>query len=199
MLQDAELRAIVSPELYADEKLLWVGKPTPIYVLRQYSEGLVNTVFIAFMLTVFLFTCSFFGMSSISIASYSVPIFSFLLIPIAAFILYMIYLYWRAGQIVYAISNQRALIIKSTLDGRSILAYNIIPYIERRSRASGKDDLIFASETYTPLFYTNFSVNSSRSYYFRIRKVGFFGIENAREVEQLLIKTFHPKQSGSNS
>lgn len=151
------------------------------------------------MLTAFVFICYISGISAFSINQVSVPIFSVLVIPAAVIILCVSYLYHQAARTVYAVTNQRALIIKPTFDGKSILAYNIISYIERKSRAGGKDDLIFASETYSPFIYTNFYANHSKSYHYRIRKIGFFGIENAREVEQLMLKTFQLKPATSNS
>lgn len=199
MMQDAELQAVVNPELYADEKLLWAGKPAPIYILRQNSEVIATIAFLALLLVGYLYSWNSFALISVSIGNYRVPILSLLLIPVALLLLYAAYFYWRAKQIVYAVTDQRALIIKFTLDGKSVLAYNIIPYIERRIRASGKDDLIFASETHTPFLRMNFRGNLAGSYRYHIRKIGFFGIENAHEVEQLMVKTFRPKRAGNST
>ena len=190
MNDEPNLRQIANAELYPDEKLLWVGKPSPMRIVTQYAhrENLISGTIITVIFVVFLFTGDFFGLSSIRLGNLQIPLFSLVLIPIVGLLLFTAYTYWRAGQMVYAITKRRALIIKHTLDGKSVLAYNVMPSIERRDLANGKGDLIFASETYSPLFPTNYY--SSGNYNYRVRKVGFFGIDNAYEVEQLLFTTF---------
>ena len=193
---DLAAQALVSPHLYAREKLLWVGKPTPIRVL-MYNRGnlVIVTMTIAFVFVWFTLT----GFGFLLIADTQIRVLSLFLIPVAGLLIYVIYRYWRATQIVYAISNRRALIIKPTIDGTSVLAYNVIPYIERRSRANGKGDLIFASQAYTRVLANNFQREGS--YTVGIRKIGFFGIDNALQVEELMVKTFssriHPNSDDS--
>lgn len=190
-----ELWGAVILELYPDEKLLWAGKPTPIRVLiRQINpENVLSVAIAALILGIYGFGCLMFGLSSIPIGGLQIPTLSLLLIPIVALLIYESYGYWRAKQIVYAVSDRRVLIIRYTIDGKVVLAYNLIPFIERRVHANGKGDLIFATETYSPLLYTNYS--STRNYFFRIRKVGFWGIDNALAVERLIVNTFHPKNT----
>lgn len=190
MMQDVDLRAGIIPELYTGEVLLWAGKPTPRYVLHQQLEEIMNLLLFTFAVACALFGCLVFGLRDISIGAFRVPIFTLLLLPGIVLVCFVAYCYRQAARTRYAVTNQRALIIKPTLDGESVLAYNLIPYIERRSRANGRDDLIFASETYTPLTYSYFTRNSTGSYKYRIRKIGFFGIENGREVEVLMVRTF---------
>lgn len=190
MMQDADFQAVIIPELYTEERLLWAGKPAPRYVLHQQLEELMNIFLLTFAVACFLFGCSVFGLRDISIAAFRIPIFTLLLLPVIVLVCFVAYYYRQASHTRYAVTSQRALIIKPTIDGKSVLAYNLIPYIERRTRANGRDDLIFASETYTPVLYSNFTRNSTGSYKYRIRKIGFFGIENAREVESLMVRTF---------
>jgi hypothetical protein len=180
--------------LYADEKLLWAGKPSPMRVLMQsaHRENVTSTLLIVFLLTFFLLVFADHGITSITIANVQIPLSSLVLIPIAWMAATLSYGYWRATQIIYAVTSRRALIMKQTIDGQDILAYNIIPYIERHTHADGKGDLIFATQTYSPWFYTNYA--RSGTYFYRIRPVGFFGIDNAREVEELMVKTFNPKR-----
>ena len=189
-MQDAELQAAITPELYAGERLRWAGKPAPRYVLRQHFDDIATMLLLIVAVSGFLFVFFVFGLRDISIAAFRIPLFALVLLPVVVLVCFIAYYYRQAARTYYAVTNQRDLIIKPTLDGKSVLAYNVIPYIERRTRANGKDDLIFASETYTPVMYSNFTRNSTGSYYYRIRKIGFFGIENAREVESRIVRTF---------
>jgi hypothetical protein len=183
---DPNLHNAISEELYPDEKLLWVGKPTPIRVVMQQQNH--NLVVIAFLMGILAAMFGRFGVDPLLIPNVEAPILSLSLILEVGVFSYVIYLYWRATQIVYAITNRRALIMKPTIDGLSVLAYNVIPYIERRSFANDKGDLIFATETYNRIVVSNFRYGVRHA--LGTRKVGFFGIDNVREVEQLMFKTF---------
>ncbi|MEO8394493.1 MAG: hypothetical protein ABI700_15980 [Chloroflexota bacterium] len=193
--QDAELRETVSAELYPGEKLLWVGKPSPLRVVIQNlrDENLTSIVLILLIFSGFLLASGFLGAGRFAQGIIYLVVIVLFVISLALLLISSSYTYWRAGQIVYGISNQRALIIRQTIDGKNVLAYNIMPYIERRGRANGKGDLIFASKTVGA---GNRSYRSSfnRNFYLRTREIGFFGIDNVREVEQLLFKTFVKKE-----
>ncbi len=190
---DPALRARISAELLSGEKVLWIGKPMPIRVVIQRGEPLLTYLLFVVIFGVWLFSCNFFGLSSVSIGSLQIPILSLFCIPVAGLALYLGYDYWLATQTVYGVTTRRAIIIERTLDGTSVLAYNIIPYIRRRVRANGSGDLIFATETYSPLIPSNFALNGG-SYNRRYRNVGFFGIANVRRVEELMFDTFRPAQ-----
>lgn len=189
-----DIRERIRGELYADEKLLWAGKPAPVRVLLQstHGENVTSTLLIVFLLGFFVLVFADHGITSITIANVQLPLSSVVIIPIAWMAATLSYGYWRATQIIYAVTSRRALILRQTIDGQDVLAYNIIPYIERRTHAGGKSDLIFATQTYSPWFYNNYG--RSGNYFYRIRQVGFFGIDNAREVEELMVKTFSPKR-----
>src|SRR3954468_10514623 len=122
---DSELRGAVSAELYPGEKLLWVGKPAPLRVVTQYAhrENLISLTIITVLFGTLFFICLSYGVNSISIGHIQIPLISLCVIPLAGLILYLCYVYWRATQIIYAISNRRVLIIKHTIDGRSVRAY----------------------------------------------------------------------------
>ena len=193
LLQLLNLREQVSAELYDDEELLWVGKPTPVRVMAQRAEPLLAYLVFGLLFGCTLLTLSISGLPDISLGTVQIPILSLLLLPIAGLALYLIYGYWLAAGIVYGITNRRALIIERALDGKSVLAYNLITYLKRHDLAGGRGDLVFATETYSPLIPTNFPL-SGGSYYVRYRNVGFFGIVDVRRVEELMINTFRPAQ-----
>ncbi|MEO8394494.1 MAG: hypothetical protein ABI700_15985, partial [Chloroflexota bacterium] len=92
-----------------------------------------------------------------------------------------IYDYFMARRTIYAVTDRRALILKGTLRGRKALSYRQFDSIKRRSLFSEKGDLIFGSESYRERRRSGARI--------RTRKIGFFGIENAHEVEQIMLET----------
>jgi hypothetical protein len=166
----------IDAELQHGESVLWVGKPLPSRIALQNRQALVTGVlalaalFVLFsgfsaaaIFSFFIFGCGFTWLGLL-----------FLLLPFYYFAR-PVYDYLMAERTIYAVTDRRALIIKPKFGGRIIQSYNRIQNIERRELSGGKGDLIFASET---------QPTRSRA---RSRKVGFFGIPNAREVEQLML------------
>ena len=62
----------------------------------------------------------------------------------------------------------------------NVASYPNVERVERTSLADGKGDLVFSSEAYRAS-----GRYGSRT---RYRKIGFFGIPNARRVEDLLLE-----------
>ena len=179
---DVTLWNEVTPELRNGEELLWVGKPMPIRVILANGEvigGLVGLAMIAVILVIFnSFRMPNFG-------SASTP-FGFVQWFLIAFGLYslgrLVYEFIMAGRTVYGLTDQRAIIIKPTLSGKKVESYPDSEQIERHDLADGKGDLIFHKER---IVYRRRGGTRSRQ-----RKIGFFGIDNVREVEALMLKTF---------
>jgi hypothetical protein len=185
---DPELRRVVTPDLQRDEKLLWVGRPTPLRVILQdrkvVTTGAVMLIaLISLVMIVLVFPNShLLSLKLIGMGwSFGLIVLGFLLLGLSYFAR-PIYDYFMARRTVYAVTDQRALILKATLRGRKILSYRQFEQVKRRSLFNGKGDLLFASE--------NYRQRHNGSARIRTRSIGFFGIENAREVEQLMIRTF---------
>jgi hypothetical protein len=191
---DPELRALIHGELQHGEKLLWVGKPTPLRVIMQdrkvVTTGAVTLIaLIALGAIVLIFPNS--HLLSLKLVgmgwSFGLIVLGFVLLGLSYFARPS-YDYVIARRTIYAVTDQRALILKATLRGRKTLSYRQFEPIKRRSLFKGKGDLLFASE--------NYRQRHNGGARIRTRSIGFFGIENVREVEQLMIKTFH---SGTES
>lgn len=178
---DPNLRSQISPELEHGEKLLWVGQPTPFRVLMQAPEELFGAL-VAVVLMGVIFTI-FLPLSGAAVMSRQPPFAFFLvifLVIMAASLTRPLYEYFVARRTVYAMTDQRALIIKPGWNGQSVNSYYQIEHIERRNLANERGDLIFAHEPY--------SQRGRYGYRSRVRKIGFFGIDQPREVERLLVE-----------
>ena len=185
MVGDPDLRSAISSDLQSGEKVLWIGKPTPIRVVMHYAEsllpGIVAMVALVVILTIFssthIFSFELLGLGF----SFQWIVLIFLLLVFYYFAR-PVYEYWRALRTIYAVTDRRALIVKPDLNGKQVLSYPKIERIERQNLADGKGDLVFGSETY--------STRGRYGYRVRTRKIGFFGIDNAQQVETLMLNTF---------
>lgn len=170
----------VDAELQYGETVLWVGKPAPSRIALQNREALVTGVLALAALAViiigfpgvYVFNLLFFGCAFPWVA------LLFVLLPVYYF-MRPVTDYLAAERTIYAVTNRRVLIIKPRLGGRIVQSYNRIENVERRDLSGGKGDLFFASETQ--------ATRAGVGYRVRTRKVGFFGIPNPREVEQLML------------
>ncbi len=179
---DPALREIVSPEIRHGEKLLWIGKPTPLrVVIQRHVDDLFSAVFVVFVMAI-----SFSAFSSFGGRSFGTSGFLFWLLPLifAAVGLYAVgrplFMFWEATRTVYAVTDYRALILKPKFGGMSAASYPKLERVERTSFADGKGDLVFSSEAYR--------VSGRWGYRTRYRKIGFFGIPDVRRVEELLLE-----------
>ena len=95
----------------------------------------------------------------------------------------------NAKNVVYAITDRRLLMIS----GNSVQSYGErdIQFIERKMHKDGIGDITFRRETQTWGWGRGYggSMFAPQS---RLTAVGFFGIENPREVEALMLETFRP-------
>ncbi len=182
---DPTLREIVSPEIRHGEKVLWIGKPTPLRVLtQQYAEEVISAILII-VAAIFISTVTSFDLTSFEYGygggGFVFPLFGLIFIAVLGFsLLRPIYAFWQATKTIYAVTDYRALILKPTFGSMSVTSYPNVERIERRRLTGDKGDLIFATETY--------SARGRYGYRTRRRKVGFYGIPNARRVEDLLLE-----------
>jgi hypothetical protein len=189
MQDDYALREAVRAELSGGEKLLWVGKPTPVRAALQYSDSLLGGILVLVFLGVFV------GFIMPNIFRFSTSSGSALfggLVPVAFVSILLLSIFARpvwefiaAGATLYAITDRRALIIKPNVwGGKAVKSYGEgqIQMIERHEVADGMGDIIFAREVY--------SVSSRYGRRTRTRNIGFFGIPNVRAVEDIMLQQF---------
>jgi hypothetical protein len=180
MVSNPITRSEVDAELQPGETVLWAGKPLPSRIALQNREALVTGVLALAALFVILT-----GFSAATVFNFLIfgcgftwLALLFVLLPVYYFAR-PVYDYLTAGRTTYAVTDRRVLIIKPRFGGKTVQSYNRIQQIERRELSGGKGDLIFGSETQTTRAGVGIRVRS--------RKVGFFGIPNPREVEQLML------------
>jgi hypothetical protein len=192
---DSQLTGDISAELQPGERLLWCGKPAPARVMLRDGARLLGTlgsiIAVVVMIGVFSLFIRDMGPSSRTNDPFGFGLFNTIfglvvVIIILASAAPLLNDYLRAGRQVYAVTDQRLMIV--TLPalwwGHSIQSFTPqeIQALTRRMHGNGTGDVIFSSESYR--------VRRKYGYSTRTRDVGFFGIPDAREVEQLIIRTF---------
>ncbi|QDV72671.1 hypothetical protein [Botrimarina mediterranea] len=170
-----ELRRLVDNELDRDERLVWLAQPDPKAFTRGYWPiqlfGIPFTAFSVFWITMAasmgggLF--ALFGLPFVLVGS------GMLTAP-----------YWGrrwARKSVYALTDGRAIVFKQEWNGMSIRSFRPeqLGSIERRQYADGAGDLIFAKEI---------ASYGNRNHGPRINQIGFIGVANVKQVEDLLEK-----------
>ncbi len=189
----------VNSERQPGERILWTGRPQPFrYVMRDMPRILRALGTLGIGVVVLLVFSQFwngFGVGfNLSGGFNPFSQFSTLFLLVVALVLIggvgpSVVDYLKAGRIVYAITDQRLLII--TLPalwwGRSVRSFSQsdIRALARRMHGDDVGDVVFSSESY--------QVRSKYGYRTYTREVGFFGIPDARRVEQLILDTFKEK------
>lgn len=184
------IRKVAEAALHGQESLLWSGQPNPwraaLGNLSQSFFGVLWTAFVVFMLSQVssMNSASSFSRSSTSgfVSLFQLFLGVFLLVGIGM-ILSPAWYYVKARRRVYALTEQRALIIER-FPAQSVRSYfaRDISFIDRQ----GDDlqgDIIFAREARA---YRRRS-GATRTY---IVPIGFLGIKKPREVEALMLQTF---------
>jgi len=184
----SELRRVIEPQLKSEEKLIWVGQPDPTQFSREVTRACV------FQLGLIVL--------SIAIARLSGPEKS--VIPAVLFVGGMVGYFllaapWRYPsrvlQTIYVITDQRALVYQGF--GWSLLWLQALPALyntlwsfdarqirarRRIRRYEGRSDLIFGGERR----YYNTGKGQVQDWV----QVGFLGLGNIDEVDQLLESHF---------
>ena len=186
MNTDPALRRQLNPQLEPGEWVYWAGKPLPLRMALEEREALalgILSVVILVLLQIIYPHAHIFSIPLLGIGFGVEWIDLFFGVIALLFLAQPIYRYWTATQTIYAITNRRAFTLKPTRKGPVVQSYTHIQHIKRRDLPEGRGDLIFG----TKRLVTNHARFGTRTH---SRDIGFFGIDNVREVEQLMIKTF---------
>jgi len=189
----SELRRIIEPQLRSEEKLIWVGQPEPMQFSREVTRACVfqlGEIVLAIAISVWVIA-RLSGSEKLAL-----PAILFVGGMVAYFLLAAPWRYpSRVLQTIYAITDQRALVYQGfgwsllwlqalptlyntlwSFDARQIRARRRIP------RYEGRSDLIFGGERR----YHNTGKGQIQDWV----QVGFLGLGNIDEVDQLLESRF---------
>lgn len=189
----SELRRIIEPQLRSEEKLIWVGQPEPMQFFREVTRACVfqlGVIVLAIAISVWV-------IARLSASEKSVlPAILFVGGMVAYFLLAAPWRYpSRVLQTIYAITDQRALVYQGF--GWSLLWLQALPALyntlwsfdarqirarRRIRRYEGRSDLIFGGERR----YHNTGKGQIQDWV----QVGFLGLGNIDEVDQLLESHF---------
>lgn len=166
----------IEHELLSGEELKWVAQPLPLW--RMWRKSGSFAVITALLLIAW-------WLATLALA----PAVQLYVLGLAGFIAALIALLLvqdviDAWQTIYAITSRRVIVLKH----RSVISYGTreLERIERRGSDVG--DIIFADTHRTvPGFYG--TPQDTRT------QEGLFAIPHVREVEALLLETFHPPDS----
>lgn len=166
----------VDEELLAGEEVLWIGRP---------SGGAAGTTAPLNIIVLLLLIVGF--LIGIFTGLEATPMIWLVLLGILAPVVLLMFLQqgrgpWSNRSTIYAVTDRRALIIRP--DRVQSYGPRDIQFIERRMRRNGRGDILFAREP------------GAASGYYAARpnpmSVGFFGIEDSRAVEALMLEVFRP-------
>lgn len=184
----------VETEMLEGEQLLWVGLPETFadiggspYTLKR---GVTMAVGLVVSLGILLFVLSGRGTMMNPMPFMIMGVVVVLLIVMMGGGVLQNFL--RNRHTIYAVTDQRALII----DKKSVQSYGErdLDFIERHMRGANKGDIIFKREPRSPANYYMGGMYGGTPYDV---PVGFFGIENPREVEALMLQTFRSREFGA--
>ncbi len=183
-------RSLIQRELDPDEGLLWFGSPLPARVAAQEKStrivGIIGAAFIVFWLCV----VGFIGCGSSAVGAPAI----FSLVPIVMFLFGVAGLVFvlrfagaparaaaQAQNTIYAVTDKRLIVL---ISGQSARSYGPrdIERVERRDTPDGRGDVIFARERSLSTSHHDGHPHTQQW----SKDLGFFGIENPREVERLI-------------
>lgn len=188
----AEILDRVEAELMAGERLLWVGQPDPGQ--RIFAEDTERLMITSSILTALLLALgvSFFLAPPQVLLPLIVGLL--VLVVVGGFLATIAENYVRARRRIYAITDRRALIISGLFktEIRSYSRHNI-GFIERHIRKGDNGDLLFAKgERDRAVGIAPFIRRQMVE-----QKIGFFAIDNIREVEAIMLEAFQGDQIAS--
>lgn len=220
--ESASIRSVAQSALSGGERLYWVGHPNPMRLARRnLMRPLFGLFWMAMIYFMFTQVRSFgsglrspFSFSSSSSFSNFAMIFQLMLAVFFLIGLSMIFSplwnYLKARFTVYALTDERAMII-NRLPTQTVHSYSTrnIEKVERRG-SEFEGDVIFGSETRTYTnhnrrnqggIHINFSEGGTNVNFGGARTrtvtipIGFFGITQPREVENLLLDMIQRNES----
>jgi hypothetical protein len=177
---DPSLHSVVRRELRPDEKLQWAERPGGGALARTESvKAVVGIPFLAFALFWTYMAGGKAWLDGEASPSGLFPLFGLIFVVVGlGLVLSPLWAWFRARWIAYAISDRRLIII-STFPVHRVWSYapEDIQELERTDRGDRSGDLVFRREHPG-------SGRWSRSY--QVKRIGFFGIANARRVEDMV-------------
>jgi hypothetical protein len=178
---NSESQRIARQLLRPGESLLWTGQPAPLRIVRQTLPILIFAVPWTTLALYWLVSIWDVRRPEFDQTSYLrfLPFLPFLLI-VATLLAIPYWAYRRAGRTVYAVTDQRCLIITANrLNYVESFTREDIERIRRVERAQGTGDLIFIpSAAYAAQDLT------------RVKTTGFYGISQVGMVEEIIQGVF---------
>lgn len=180
-MEPLDLNAIAQGELSADERLVWLGQPSPFVLARKRTGMILPGLFLMLLAITFLTvpTVTIFEKPGTVPFPFLIvfPVIGVIALGFGLAMLASPLLQWRlAGRTIYAVTDQRVLII----DPGSVQSFEPgdIQQLVRRDRGGGRGDLVFREEQGNLMLamYT-FGNNATR-------RIGFFGIPDPRAAEE---------------
>jgi hypothetical protein len=176
----------VEAELLEGEELLWVGLPDPRAMINRRQVKIVLAVILGLGFSVFMGAAMYQVRGAVMMTPF--PYLTMILVMLGVMGIMAarsIFEFWANSRTIYAVTNRRALI----LNRRNVQSYgeNDIEFIERQMRSANKGDIIFKRESRHRAAYYGEGVYGTEHYN---EPIGFFGIDNPREVEALMLHTF---------
>lgn len=180
-METLDIHAIAQGELSADERIVWVGQPSPFALARKRSGMILPGLFLS------VFAVSFLVVPTMAVfeGPDKVPLPFLLLFPLAglaalAFGLAMLASPLLKGRLarstIYVVTNRRVLIIEPGCV-RSFDPGDIQQLV-RRDRGGGRGDLFFREEQGN-LMLAMYTFGRSGN-----QKIGFFGVSDVRAAEE---------------
>ena len=170
-------RKLVEAELGDGEKVLWVGEPNPLRDSVQAIPILLFGVPWTILAVNFMWNWGWRGTGM----DFAAVVFNGAFVVVGmAMLLAPAWAYSKARRSVYAITNERVLMIEGG-PSKQVQSYREIGLgdIARKERADGSGDLSFAKKT----------TNDSDGHY-QQSDIKFVGISRVRDVEQILRSAF---------
>jgi hypothetical protein len=178
----------IDEELLAGEELLWAGRPSGLSSGRMTTSTAKVTTLIGALAAVAILMGGMMMMRG-----YTAMWWVLLMVIILSVIVTaspIIRAMRRNLNTIYAVTDRRALI----MEGNNVQSYGPrdIEFIERRMHSDGRGDILFAREVHpSGAAMWGYSGYNRRPVEMT---VGFFGIENPRAVEALMLETFRPAE-----
>jgi hypothetical protein len=197
---DPEVQRIVEPELYDGETLLWADKSkskglfSRASVTDRATLGMIMGLGVFFLFGVMMFIMR----QGLAMPMIRGPIPMIIILLGVGAVVFALRRGRQSASSVYALTDQRALIITAGLmGGKTIKSYGEadISHIERHEHRDGTGDVLFAHEPRAASYYAGSGVYGKRH---TIDAVGFFGIRHARDVEMLMLETFKLRDAGQS-
>src|SRR4051812_31499656 len=179
-----KLQALLQRELKPDERIVWQARPAPLS--RVLPALPVSAFGIVLLMFAIFWTSAVTRRGNVSQTDGLGPVwFGYLFggVPVIfalGAVLSPLWTFWVGRNTVYAVTDRRALLIEAPYKHsvRSFAGDRLLDFV-RNERADGRGDLVFHQ--------IGTRVGRSRTLY---RDVGFLGIDNVKEVDELLRRAY---------